>query len=367
MPLDVASPVGATLPRTAAVMTAATAPALALSEVSVRFGPVPAVDRVSLVLAPGELLALVGPSGSGKSTLLRAIAGIERLSSGRIEIAGRDVAGPRTFVEPEHRRVGMVFQDYALFPHLTVAANVAFGLTGPKPARADRARALLDLVGLARYASSYPHVLSGGERQRVALARALAPEPSVLLLDEPFSSLDGELREQVREETVALLRRLGTTTVIVTHDADEAVRIADRIALLQQGRLLQCGDAQTLYMRPATIGAVRLFGDVNLLPGVCRHGWVQTPLGRFAANGVSEGARVSVCVRPHHLHLAAGGAGVAARAAHVSFTGDDAIVGVAVDGLPRPLRLRVPAASAPSTGDVLRIDVRPVDVFVIAH
>jgi iron(III) transport system ATP-binding protein len=205
---------------------------------TVRFGANVALSEVTLHVRPEEVVCLLGPSGSGKSTLLRAIAGIERLTSGAIVIDGTEVDGPHGFVEPEHRRVGMVFQDYALFPHLTVEANAAFGLR-----RGDRALVtpLLERLGLGKYAGRYPHMLSGGEQQRLALARAVAPKPRILLMDEPFSSLDTELRQSVREHMLTFLRETRTTCVIVTHDPDDARQMADRIAVMSAGRLLRYG------------------------------------------------------------------------------------------------------------------------------
>jgi iron(III) transport system ATP-binding protein len=210
-----------------------------MTNVTVRYGNRAVLDGVSIDLAAGEVFTLIGPSGSGKSTLLRVIAGLERPAAGRVTIDGVEVAGPSTFVEPERRGVGMVFQDYALFPHLTVAANVGYGLR--RASRGDaqrRVHELLDRVGLASRASAYPHMLSGGERQRVALVRALAPAPDVLLLDEPFCSLDASLRKQVRADTVQVLREAGATVVLVTHDPGDAVEAAGRVAMMQAGQLL---------------------------------------------------------------------------------------------------------------------------------
>jgi iron(III) transport system ATP-binding protein len=227
--------------------------ALAVHALGQRFGLISALEDVSLEVQPGEVVCVLGASGSGKSTLLRLIAGVARPTTGRVLLDGVEVAGPQTFVEPEHRRVGMVFQDFALFPHLTVSANVAFGMKGrPRSEIATVVGSLLERVDLTRYAQSYPHILSGGERQRVALARALAAQPRVLLMDEPFSSLDGRLRDQVRQQTLDLLRETATTTIIVTHEPDEALRIADRIVILDKGRLVASGPPEELDTRHST-------------------------------------------------------------------------------------------------------------------
>jgi iron(III) transport system ATP-binding protein len=341
---------------------------LALDSVSLRYGPVVALDDVSLAVETGEILCLLGPSGSGKSTLLRLIAGVERPTAGRIRLDGSEVAGPRTFVEPERRRVGMVFQDYALFPHITIAANVAFGLKRlSRQAARQTAAAMLERVGLERYADSYPHMLSGGERQRVALARALAPKPRVLLMDEPFSSLDGSLRDQVRAETIALLRELGTTTLLVTHDPDEAMRVADRIALLRDGCLVQCARPRDLYAHPASTFAARTFGDINELKVDCRGGCVETPLGAFAAPGIADGVQASVCIRPQHLRIARSGAGAPAEVVTTSFLGEIDHVVLTVAGLDWPLAMRVFGRSRLEPGDHVHLEVDAGDVLVITH
>lgn len=224
---------------------------IALSGVTVRYGTRAALEDVTFAVAPGDMFTLLGPSGSGKSTVLRVIAGLERPAAGRVVIGGATVADQSTFVEPDGRRVGMVFQDYALFPHLTVAQNVGYGLR-----RLDRAAArcvvadCLERVGLADRAASYPHTLSGGERQRVALARALAPAPDVLLLDEPFCSLDASLRRHLRTETFALLRDAGATVILVTHDADDARDAGGRTALMQAGQLIADDSS---YSRPGAV------------------------------------------------------------------------------------------------------------------
>jgi iron(III) transport system ATP-binding protein len=226
---------------------------LALDEVTVRYDERAVLDRVSIDVAPAEIFTLVGPSGSGKSTLLRVIAGLERPAAGRVAIGGSVVADRGTFVEPEQRRVGMVFQDYALFPHLTIEQNVGYGLRALDRREArDRVLAGLERVGLADRAASYPHTLSGGERQRVALARALAPAPDVLLLDEPFCSLDVSLRRQVRAQTFEVLREVRATVVLVTHDPDDAREAGSRVAMMQAGQLIAEHPSHT------SIGAVHV-------------------------------------------------------------------------------------------------------------
>src|SRR5690606_8856765 len=291
---------------------------LRVENLVVRSGRAAAVVGVSSDARRGEFVCRLGASGSGKSSLLRVIAGVERATEGRVVLDGVEVDGPTGFVEPEQRRVGMVFQDYALFPHLTVEQNVAFGLD-----RRGRGavRELLEQVGLGRHASSYPHQLSGGERQRVALLRAMAPKPRLLLMDEPFSSLDSRLRDDVRRRTLDFVRASGTTTVIVTHDPDEALRIADRIALLDRGRLVQVGTPEELYCRPQTLFAAQFFSDVAALPGTCSQGCVETPLGRFGAL-LADGSGAIACVRPEHLKLAAAPTAISGRVVSSEFRGD---------------------------------------------
>lgn len=240
--------------------------ALECRAVSKRFGAArPVLDGVDLQVAPGTTAAILGPSGGGKTTLLRIVAGLETPDRGEVRILGRRVAGNGAFLPPESRRVGLVFQDYALFPHLTVLQNAAFGVPGP--AGIPRAFGALQLVGLSEAADRLPHQLSGGEQQRVALARALAPEPGLLLLDEPFSNLDAALRAGIRDEVARLLERVGTTTVLVTHDREEAFLLADRVALLLDGRIVRAGPPEALARDPGSREAARFLGETNLLPG----------------------------------------------------------------------------------------------------
>jgi iron(III) transport system ATP-binding protein len=285
-----------------------------LEGVTKRFGETVAVHEASLCVDRGETVAVLGPSGCGKTTLLRLIAGFERPDAGTVEVAGRLVAGAGAWVPPERRRIGMVFQDYALFPHLTVVENVGFGL--PRRLRSERVSELLELVGLEGLGARYPHELSGGEQQRVALARALAPSPELVLLDEPWSSLDGSLREALRTEVTEIVRPLGVTLVLVTHDREEAFSLADRIALVRAGTVVQEGTPEDLYFEPASRWAAEFVGAGNVLTGPVVDGRVQTPLGRFPLDGAPAAREARILVRPELLELApdpAGEAEVVAR------------------------------------------------------
>ncbi|ODA68749.1 Fe(3+) ions import ATP-binding protein FbpC [Methyloligella halotolerans] len=321
---------------------------LIFDRVGRKFGRTSALNDVSLDIPPGEILCLLGPSGCGKSTLLRIAAGVERPTSGRVLLDGEEVAGPSRFVLPEKRGIGLMFQDYSLFPHLTVVQNVAYGLRDLGRAEARReAMMALDRVGLDAYAGRYPHVLSGGEQQRVALARAIAPRPGVLLMDEPFSNLDSRLRDRMRDDTLAILRETGATAIVVTHDSEEAMRMGDRIALLRDGRLMQLGSAEELYVAPNDIFAARFFSDLNEIPARVTAGRAETPLGSFEADGHADGSAVVVCIRQRDLKLLPAGEGTSARIVDRRFLGDVLLVELAVAGLDRPIFLRPPGDAPP--------------------
>ena len=331
---------------------------LTFEDVSRNFGDTIALAHVNLDVAPGEVLCLLGPSGCGKTTLLRIAAGVERPTSGRVLLDEQEVAGPDRFVPPERRGVGLMFQDYALFPHLTILDNVAFGLRSLSRLEAKaEALAALQRVGLAHYAHEYPHILSGGEQQRVALARAIAPRPSVVLMDEPFSGLDSRLRESMREETLAILHETHATAIIVTHDAEEAMRMGDRVALLRKGRVVQIGSALDLYRAPKDILAARTFSDLNEIAARVEQGNAATPLGRFPADGLAEGTDAIVCVRQRGVRLLDAGQGVPARVRDVRFLGDVALLEVAVQGLDAPLLARVREADVPPEGAEIGVSV----------
>jgi iron(III) transport system ATP-binding protein len=279
-------------------------PSLELRGISHGYGGRPVVKDVSLSLQPGHLLCLLGPSGCGKTTTLRIAAGLEHPWSGQVLMGGEIVADGPNAVPPERRHIGFLFQDFALFPHLSVADNVAFGIVHlPKDERARRVSAKLDMVGMADYARAYPHTLSGGQQQRVALARALAPEPRLMLLDEPFSGLDARLRQQIRAETFQVLRDNGVAAVMVTHDPEEAMYMANQIALMEGGRVVQQGPPADLYHRPTCPFAARFFGEINELSGVVRGGRAETAVGSLPAPEMAEGAPVLAMIRPDGVVL----------------------------------------------------------------
>lgn len=280
-----------------------THPAIECEGLVKRYGDTTAVDGVSLQVAPGETLSLLGASGCGKTTLLRLIAGFERADAGTISIRGRPVVAPGKFVPPDRRRIGFVFQDYALFPHLKVAGNIAFGVERG-PGRRDRVREMLDLIGLAHKADCLPHELSGGEQQRVALARALAPNPDVVLLDEPFSNLDATLRRQVREDLVKILKATGATAIFVTHDREEALSVGTRIAVMQRGRILEIASPREIYLNPQTREAARTVGASSLLQGRAEGGFAHCDLGRLPLGRPCTMGRVEILLRPESIRLA---------------------------------------------------------------
>ncbi len=344
---------------------AAIAARLSFDDVSHAYDTTLAVDRVTLDIEPAEVVCLLGPSGCGKTTLLKLAAGLETPSGGRILINGQEVSGGSRFVPPERRGVGLMFQDFALFPHLSILKNVMFGLTTLPRGDAEReALKALRRVGLEHYAGLYPHALSGGEQQRVALARAIAPRPSVLLMDEPFSGLDSRLRDEVRDETLSVLRETRATCIIVTHDPEEAMRMADRIVLMRGGRLVQIGTAAELYHTPADLPAARFFTELNEIPGAVEGGRVVTTVGEFARQGVVDGEEVTVCVRPHGVRLVDAGTGVPGRLLARRFLGEVELLDIAVEGLDEPLKARSRDMSAVAVGSEVGIAIDEAAVLM---
>ena len=352
---------------------AAFAAGITFEAVERRYGEHKALNGFSLDIPPGEVVCLLGPSGCGKTTLLRIASGIEKPSGGRVLINGDEVAGPNRFVPPERRGVGLMFQDFALFPHLSVLDNVAFGLKSlPKAAAAREALGLLARVGLAHMASAYPHTLSGGQQQRVALARAIVPRPAVMLMDEPFSGLDVQLREAMQEETLSLLRETRSTSMIVTHHPEEAMRLGDRIGVMLAGKLIQFGTAEELYNKPSGLFVARLFSEINEVPATVKNAGIETPAGIVSAPGLADGSAAILCLRERAIAIRPdpnGGSeasGLAGRVLQVRFLGDVARYEVAVAGFDAPLKIRANGPVVLTRGANVRVEIDPATALVFA-
>ena len=335
---------------------------LRVSGLRKHFGEVEAVRSVDLEVRSGEICALLGPSGCGKTTTLRLIAGLERPDAGTIEIGKRVLAGSGEFVPPENRRIGMVFQDYALFPHLDVAQNVAYGL-GRKGSR-ERVAEVLAMVGLEGSAKRPVHELSGGEQQRVAVARALAPAPNLVLLDEPFSNLDATLRDRIREQVRSILSEAGVTALFVTHDQEEALSVADRVAVMRDGAIEQIGSPEEVYSRPTSRWMAGFVGEIEVIPGSAAGGRANCELGSFAADEKLSGD-VDLLVRPESLSIDVGGPSeaIAAEVVDRRFFGHDQLVELR---LPSGQRIRSRRTGFPAwhAGDRVKVWIDgPVDVL----
>jgi iron(III) transport system ATP-binding protein len=338
---------------------------LTLVDIAKSFGDREVIRDISLDIKPAEVVCLLGPSGCGKTTLLRIVAGIEDLTAGELRMDGVAIATSAVSMPPEKRGIGMVFQDYALFPQMNVLENVAFGLRDMSRAEAQSAAGVaMARVGLTPLARAYPYMLSGGEQQRVALARAIVPRPRVLLMDEPFSNLDRRMRDAVREDTIALLRETGATCIMVTHDPEEAMRIADRIVLMRAGRIVQAGAPEALYRAPVDLEAARFFCDLNEIACTVKNGEAETPIGRFPAPNTPDGP-ASLCVRPQGFRLLPAGRGIPARIRSSRFLGEVHLLDLDVQGLDQPVRVRTrERPPAMRRGDVaVAIDFDEVLVF----
>lgn len=340
-------------------------PMLMIAGASRRFSDEFTLGPLDLAIAPNEIIYLVGHSGCGKSSLLRLIAGLDTVEGGSIRLNGIELAGPTTFVEPEQRQIGFVFQDYALFPHLTVEENILFGLRRlPRPEAQSRVADMLALTGLSILGKRYPHMLSGGEQQRVALARALAPKPAVLLMDEPFSNLDRDLRDRIRQDTTELLRKTGTTAIIVTHDPEEALSGGDRVVLMKNGLIVQSGPGRELHNQPVDRYAAEFFCSFNKVPAIYRNGHLETVLGRFPCRlDLADGSRAVAFIRPQAISPSRGKTAIAGKIVNRSFRGEIEQVELAVDGVDTSLVMRT---TQPTDGDIISVVIDPNRVLAFA-
>ncbi len=351
-----------------------TTPRLEIAQITKAFDGRRIVDGIDLSVMPGQVTCLLGPSGCGKSTTLRMIAGVEMQDSGTIHVDGKLVCDTVNHVPPEGRGIGLMFQDFALFPHLTVAQNVGFGL--PRRGCEPRIKELLRKVGMLRHIDRYPHELSGGEQQRVALARALAPKPGIMLMDEPFSGLDDRLRDDIRDETLDVLKEEGAAVLLVTHEPGEAMRMADEIALMRDGRIVQRGAPYNIYNAPVDLKAASFFSDINVIQGKVEGALTDTPFGQFLAPGVSDGTEVDICIRPQHLKIdfdrqgrgpnptPAEGTPARGIVRRSRFMGNESLVEFTMDYDGSVLRAVVPSVFLPQPGTALWIMIRRDRCFV---
>jgi len=351
-------------------------PRLEIRNIVRSFGGRRVVNDVSLAVMPGHVPCLLGPSGCGKSTTLRIIAGVEMQDSGSIWVDGQLVCDTVFRVPPEGRSIGLMFQDFALFPHLSVAQNVAFGLHGSRAENDARVAELLEKVGMASYASAYPHELSGGEQQRVALARALAPRPRIMLMDEPFSGLDDRLRDEIRDQTLDVLKSEGTAVLLVTHEPAEAMRMADEIALMRNGKIVQRGAPYNIYNAPVDRAAAAFFSDINVIRGKVRGALTETAFGQFLAPGVPDDTEVEIVIRPQHLRIDfdRGGKGPLPTASEgtpargiverARYMGSESLVEFRMDFDGSILKAQIPSVFLPSPGTPLWLMIRRDKCFV---
>ncbi len=343
---------------------------LELQDITRHFDAVTVVDGLSLTLAAGEVTCLLGPSGCGKSTTLRIAAGVDQQSSGIVRIDGQVVSDAAGHMQPEARNIGLMFQDFALFPHLDVEGNIGFGLQGARRLKKARVKELLHKVGLDGFETKYPHQLSGGEQQRVALARALAPKPQVLLMDEPFSGLDDRLRDDVRDATLEILKAENTAVLMVTHEPEEAMRMADQIALMRDGRIVQAGAPYNIYNAPVDSQAAAFFSDVNVIEGDVTNALTETAFGQFLTPGMVDGTQVEIIIRPQHLKLdfdrkgrgpnptVKDGVPARGRVKRARYLGHQSLVEFAMDYDGSVLKVLVPGVFLPNVDTALWLSMR---------
>ena len=355
---------------------------LGLSNITKRYDKKNAVENLSLTLPSGHVTCLLGPSGCGKSTTLRVAAGVEKQNNGQVWISGELISDGETIhIAPEHRSIGLMFQDFALFPHLSILENVLFGIKseGSKTTIRSRGMDLLDRVNLASSFKKYPHMLSGGEQQRVALVRAIAPKPKVLLMDEPFSGLDNRLRDEIRDQTLSLLKEEKTAVLLVTHEPAEAMRMADTIALMHNGVVVQVGAPYNIYNKPYDATVASFFSDVNIIKGVVRHSRIDTSFGWFITPGIEDGTAVQILIRPQHLKIdfdrngngpyPTSEDGVPARGVvqRARFMGNESLVELRMDADSSLLKATIPGVFLPAKDTPLWLSMRRDRCFVFKN
>ena len=345
-------------------------PKLEIRNIVRRLGGRRVVDELSLSIAPGQVTCLLGPSGCGKTTTLRIAAGVDRQDSGEVLVDGGVISDAHWHMPPEKRGIGLMFQDFALFPHLSVAENIGFGLSLGRRQKRRRVEQLLERVHLERFIDAWPHQLSGGEQQRVALARAIAPRPQVMLMDEPFSGLDNRLRDGIRDETLSILKEEETAVLLVTHEPDEAMRMADEIALMRAGRIVQSGAPYNVYNAPKDRAAAAFFSDINVIQGKVQGALTDTPFGQFLAPGVPDGTEVDIVIRPQHIRIdfdrggrgpnptAEDGTPARGVVERARFMGADSLVEFRMDHDGSILKARVPSVFLPKPGTPLWLMLR---------
>ena len=340
---------------------------LQFSEIGHAYNKKISVRDISFNVDPGEVVSLLGPSGCGKTTLLRLAAGLEKPISGKIFLNNRLISSSSNITPPENRGVGYMFQDYALFPHLTVLQNVIFGLSVDKEMALRRAVQVLEELSIDSFKDMYPHELSGGQQQRVALARALAPKPNVILLDEPYAGLDSRLRERIRDQMLHVLKASEAAALMVTHDAEEAMFMSDRIVVLSEGNIVQIGRPVNLYSQPTSAFVAEFFGEVNKVDGVVSERKVLTPIGVFSApSSFPNGGKVSVIIRHEALIIDPGKRGVPAEVIESRLLGRTSLIHLSVKKGPKELHLhaRIPGLNSIEPGSSVRIRVDPAQTFV---
>lgn len=331
------------------------------------YNGMPSVNGVSFDVNAGEVVSLLGPSGCGKTTLLRLAAGLEQPQDGSISLNGETISSASMIMPPERRGIGYMFQDYALFPHLTVLQNVLFGLAQKGSDADQRAREVLEEVGMDGAAAMYPHELSGGQQQRVALARALAPKPKVILLDEPYAGLDSRLRERIRDQMLHVLKASNAAALMVTHDAEEAMFMSDRIVVLRNGHVVQTGRPVNLYCQPSSAFVAEFFGEVNRVDGVISNKRVITPIGSFKApSSLADGSAASVVIRYEALVIDPGNDGVIGEVMESRLLGRASLIHLSVptDNDELHLHARIPGLNSIEVGSRVRVRVDPAQTFV---